>query len=164
MHDNSNSQNNDVNETASHWPLTAVQVLEQAAKIIANKYLRGDTYSDPKTTMEYLTYKLSGYEREVFGIMFLDNQHRLIEYQELFKGTIDAASVYPREVVKATLKLNAAAVIITHNHPSGINEPSEADKQITTKLVEALKLIDVRVLDHIIIGETPLSFAERGLL
>jgi len=96
--------------------------------------------------------------------MMLDNQNQLIEFRELFFGTVDAASVYPREVVKAVLEVNSSAVIFAHNHPSGESEPSQADKQITRRLTDALALIDVRVLDHIVVGKTPVSFAERGLL
>ncbi|GIA88948.1 DNA repair protein RadC [Vibrio cholerae] len=96
--------------------------------------------------------------------MFLDNQHRLIAFEELFFGTIDSASVYPREVLKAALKVNAAALIFAHNHPSGDATPSQADKQITQRLKEALALVDIRVLDHIVVGDSAISFAERGLL
>jgi DNA repair protein RadC len=96
--------------------------------------------------------------------MFLDNQHHLISFEELFFGTIDSASVYPREVVKAALKTNAAAVIFAHNHPSGDATPSQADKRITQRLKDALALVDIRVLDHIVIGDSAVSFAERGLL
>lgn len=111
-----------------------------------------------------MRFKIGGSEREVFAVMLLDNQHRLIEFKELFQGTIDAASVYPREVVKTALKANAAAVIFAHNHPSGDPEPSQADRRITTRLQDALALIDVRVLDHIVVGEQCTSFAERGWL
>ncbi len=96
--------------------------------------------------------------------MFLDNQHRLIAFEELFFGTIDSASIYPREVLKAALKVNAAALIFAHNHPSGDATPSQADKQITQRLKEALALVDIRVLDHIVVGDSAISFAERGLL
>lgn len=95
---------------------------------------------------------------------FLDSQNRILEYKELFRGTINAASVYPREVVKEVLALNAASVILAHNHPSGVSTPSQADKLITTKLQQALNLIDVSIVDHIIIGETSYSFAEHGLI
>jgi DNA repair protein RadC len=152
------------NKTASHWPTTALQILESAANIIAEKLNHQDVYTNPQSTKNFLLYKLGGYEREVFGVMLLNSQHQLIEFRELFFGTIDAASVYPREVVKAVLEVNAAAVIFAHNHPSGEPEPSQADKQITKKLTDALALIDVRVLDHIVVGTTPVSFAERGLL
>jgi DNA repair protein RadC len=101
----------------------------------------------------------------VFCCLFLDCRHRLIEYQEMFVGTIDSCSVYPREVVKAALKVNAAAVILAHNHPSGVAEPSEADQRITARLKSALALLDIRILDHFVIGDnTAVSFAERGLL
>ncbi len=112
--------------------------------------------------MEYLKLKLGAYDREVFALMLLDNQHRLIQFDILFFGTIDAASIYPREVAKAALSHNAAAVIFAHNHPSGIAEPSQADRHITDKLIKALGLIDVRVLDHVVVGEDCVSFAERG--
>lgn len=140
------------------------EILEHAAEILANRYVRGDAFSNPTATHDYLRYKLGHYEREVFAVLLLDNQHRLIEFKELFQGTVDAASVYPREVVKAVLEVNAAAVIFAHNHPSGESTPSQADKRITTRLKEALALIDVQVLDHIVVGETCVSFAERGLI
>ena len=146
------------------WSQTAIQILETAANIIAEKYLYEDAYCNTQATKDYLSYKLSSHEREVFAVMFLDSQHRLLEFRELFFGTIDAAAVYPREIVKAVLQVNAAAVIFAHNHPSGISEPSIEDKIITKKLIDALGLIDVRVLDHIIIGEKAMSFAENGLL
>lgn len=152
------------NDYIVHTPMTADQVLEKAAEIVATRYLRGNAFTNPQATKDFLQYKMGGYEREVFAILLLDNQHRLIEYQELFFGTIDAASVYPREVVKLALNYNAAAVIFAHNHPSGIAEPSNADKQITRKLKDALALIDVRVLDHFVVGDTCISFAERGYL
>ncbi|PSV44867.1 RadC family protein [Photobacterium indicum] len=145
-------------------PMTADQVLDKAAEIVASRYLRGDVFTNPQATKDYLQFKMGGYEREVFAVLLLDNQNRLIEYKELFFGTIDAASVYPREVIKLTLDHNAAAVIFAHNHPSGISEPSDADKRITQKLKDALALIDVRVLDHFVVGETCVSFAERGYL
>lgn len=100
----------------------------------------------------------------MFAVLFLDSQNRILEYKELFRGTINAASVYPREVVKEVLALNAASVILAHNHPSGVSTPSQADKLITTKLQQALNLIDVSIVDHIIIGETSYSFAEHGLI
>ncbi|MGK0269455.1 MAG: DNA repair protein RadC [Cocleimonas sp.] len=140
------------------------QILEQAAKILANKYLRGESFTSSEKSKEFLKYKLSKYDKEVFAVLLLDNQHRLISFNELFYGTIDAASVYPREVVKLALEFNAAAVIFAHNHPSGISEPSIADKTITEKLTQALKLIDISVLDHFIVGESCYSFAENGLL
>ncbi|MCU8083625.1 MULTISPECIES: RadC family protein [unclassified Shewanella] len=153
-----------VTNSVSHWPQTTEEVLASAANIIAERYVKKDAYTNPQATKDFLTYKLGGYEREVFAVMLLDNQHQLLEFKELFFGTLDAASVYPREVVKAVLAVNAAAVIFAHNHPSGESEPSVADKNITKRLADALGLIDVRVLDHIVVGRTPVSFAERGLL
>jgi len=111
-----------------------------------------------------LKHKLAIHEHEVFAVLFLDSQNRILEFKELFRGTINAASVYPREVVKEVLELNAASVILAHNHPSGVTTPSQADKLITTKLQQALNLIDVSVLDHIIIGESTYSFAEHDLI
>ena len=145
-------------------PVSAHQVLEKAAEIIAEKYLRGDAFCNPTATKDYLKYKLGHYEREVFAVLLLDNQNRLIEFQEMFYGTIDAASIYPREVVKHCLRKNAATVILSHNHPSGEPSPSESDKRITHRLKDALALIDIRVLDHIIVGESCYSMAEGGML
>lgn len=148
----------------THEPLTANQVLEKAAEILADRYARNGELNSPDIVKEFLSYKLGGYDREVFAILLLDSSHHLIEYRELFFGTIDAASVYPREVVKTVLEANAAAVILAHNHPSGNPEPSLADKNITRKLVDALALVDIRVLDHVVVGRECVSFAERGLL
>lgn len=145
-------------------PMTEHQILEKAAEIIATKFISNDMFTDAKATKEYLSFKLANYEKEVFAVILLNTQHQLIEYRELFFGTIDSASIYPREVVKAVLKANASAVIFAHNHPSGIAEPSEADKRITKRLTDALGLIDVRVLDHIVVGREPVSFAQRGLI
>lgn len=144
--------------------MTENQVLEKAAEILACKYVKKDAFTSSQATRDFLRFKLGGKEREVFAVMLLDSQHQLIDYQELFFGTVNAASVYPREVVKAVLQENAAAVIFAHNHPSGVGEPSIADKQITKRLQDALGLIDVTVLDHVIIGESCYSFAENNLL
>jgi DNA repair protein RadC len=108
--------------------------------------------------------RLADLEYEVFACLFLDSRHRLIKFEELFRGTIDGAFVYPREVVKAALACNAAAAIFAHNHPSGVAEPSEADKFTTQRLKQALGLIDIRVLDHFVVGDAIYSFAEHGLL
>ncbi|MDG2792192.1 DNA repair protein RadC [Vibrio parahaemolyticus] len=147
-----------------HQPVTAYQILEKAAEILEQQYLRGDALCSPQATRDYLKYRLGAKEREVFSVLLLDNQNRVIAYEELFQGTIDSASVYPREVVKTALKANASAVIFAHNHPSGVTTPSEADKRITKRLQDALSLIDIRVLDHFIIGQDTFSFAERGLI
>ena len=102
---------------------------------------------------------------EVFACLYLDNRHRVLHFEELFRGTIDGASVHPREVVKAALHRNAAAVILAHNHPSGVAEPSAADRQITERLKSALQLVEIRVLDHLVVGDQDcVSFAERGWL
>ncbi|MEZ9648979.1 hypothetical protein A136_10945 [Vibrio crassostreae 9ZC13] len=138
------------------------ELLERAAEALAAKYKREGTFTNPTNVKEFLKLKLGAHDREVFAVMFLDNQHQLIEFEELFFGTIDAASIYPREVVKAALNYNAAAVVFAHNHPSGIAEPSQADRRITQRLVDALKLVDIRVLDHIVVGEDCVSFAEKG--
>ncbi len=147
-----------------HGPVPAHQILEKAAEIIAENYLRGDAISNPKAAKDFLQFKLGNFQHEVFAVLFLDNQNRLIQYEELFTGTIDSANVYPREVLKACLKHNAAAIMLAHNHPSGLSEPSASDRRITERLKEALALIDIRILDHIVIGESCCSFAERGWL
>ena len=121
--------------------------------------------ANPRTVSQYLAMHYAGQQREVFGCMFLDNRHRLIRFDEVFHGTIDGASVHPREVVKLALARNAAAVILAHNHPSGVAEPSQADELITVRLRDALALVDIRVLDHLVVGgNVVVSFAERGLL
>lgn len=140
-------------------------VLEMARRHFNEILQRGEALTNPDITRAYLSAQLRGYSYEVFACLFLDNQHRVIKLEELFRGTIDSASVYPREVAKRVLHHNAAAVIFAHNHPSGICEPSQADKHITDKLKQALALFDIRVLDHFIIGDgSPYSFAEHGLL
>ena len=142
----------------------------QAAIELGRRYLeaglnRTDVIANPKDTKNYLLSHLRASQREVFACLFLDNKHRIISFDKMFKGTIDSASVHPREVVKQALTYNAAAVIFAHNHPSGVAEPSQADKHITKKLEEALALVDIRVLDHFIIGDKlTFSFAEEGLL
>lgn len=142
----------------------------QACVELSKRYLRqclqrGDALTNPQDTRNYLLSELSGRQHEVFACLFLDNKHRIIKYEELFYGTIDGASVYPREVVKRALQHNAAALIFAHNHPSGIAEPSQADIVITQKLKQALSLVDVRVLDHFVVGDgTGVSLNERGLM
>ncbi|EIU1669057.1 RadC family protein [Pseudomonas aeruginosa] len=148
-----------------YLPASVDQILSVARHVIDQKYQRGALFSAPELVKDYLRTKLVGFEHEVFAVLFLDSQHRLLEYVELFRGTIDQASVYPREVVKEALRVNSAAVIFSHNHPSGNPEPSHADKALTQRLKEALALVDVRTLDHIIVGgEVTTSFAEQGLL
>ena len=138
----------------------ALQILEQRISYDSER----KALTAPDDSKAYVKLQLAEYEHEVFACLFLDNQHRVIKFEEMFRGTIDGASVYPREVVKSALQHNAAAVIFAHNHPSGIAEPSQADQNITKRLKEALSLIDVRVLDHLVVGSEVVSFAERGLL
>ena len=145
--------------------------IEAGVEDIAEAYVEctkgtvGSTLTSPADTEHFLMARLSDLEHESFCCIYLDNRHRVIEFSELFRGTIDGTSVYPREVVKESLKHNAAAVILAHNHPSGVAEPSQADERITRRLKAALELVDIRVLDHIIIGKgTATSFATRGLL
>lgn len=127
--------------------------------------LVGEAIRSPADTESFLKLKLGHLPHEVFSIVYLDNRHRVLHFGEIFRGTIDGTSVYPREVVKEALQHNAAAVILAHNHPSGVAEPSQADERITKRLKAALELVDIRVLDHIIIGGTgSVSLASRGLL
>jgi len=148
----------------------AHHALLQAALEIARRHVLetlggGDVLSSPEAVRQFLALHLTGLGHEVFAGLFLDNRHRVIEYRELFTGTIDSAAVYPREVVKHCLSRNAAAVIFAHNHPSGVAEPSDTDVRLTRKLADALALVDVRVLDHLIIGRgVHTSMAERGLM
>ena len=138
-------------------------VLEMARRHLSASMQAGDLLTSPQLVRDYLRAQLRHRQREVFSVLFLDSQNRLIAYEEIFQGTIDGASVYPREVVKQALARNAAAVIFAHNHPSGVAEPSQADRRITQRLQDALALVDVRVLDHLVVGEgEPVSFAERG--
>ena len=141
-------------------------VLEMARRHLRQTLERQDALTSPDLTRQFLAATMRAYPHEVFACLLLDNQHRVIEFRELFRGTIDGASVYPREVVKTALAYNAAAVIFAHNHPSGIAEPSEADRLITHRLKQALNLVDIRVLDHFIVGDgdRAYSFAENGLL
>jgi DNA repair protein RadC len=139
--------------------------LELSRRYLATRLHGIDVLTSPEATREYLKLQLCGEPREVFACLFLDNRHRVIRFEPLFFGTIDGASVHPREVVRRAIETNAAAVIFAHNHPSGVAEPSQADLRITQRLKDALALIEVRVLDHLIVGEGPgTSLAERGLL
>lgn len=139
------------------------ELLSLAKSLIAEELSRGDVMSSPEATRRFLAIELAEEEREVFAVVFLDSQHRLMAFERMFLGTIDSATVHPREVVKRCLALNAAAVIVAHNHPSGVAEPSAADRQITERLKSALALIDVRLLDHFVVGGADcVSFAERG--
>ena len=146
-------------------PATAEEIIAAAREQISRRVRRGSPLSSPKATRDYLILKLGNRDFETFCCLFLDSRHRLIEFVELFRGTIDGASVHPREVVREALQRNAAAVIFCHPHPSGIAEPSQADELITRRLRDALQLVEIRVLDHLIVaGGEVLSMAEKGLL
>jgi DNA repair protein RadC len=144
----------------------ARDVIQEALSLLTNTIKRKSfSLTSCQAVKNYCRLNLATREHEIFGALFLDSQHRLIEFKELFRGTIDGCSVYVREVAKEALSLNAAAIIFTHNHPSGVCEPSQADIQITKRLQEALSVFDVRVLDHFIVSaEEVVSFAERGLM
>lgn len=144
--------------------------LLRALPVLARRYFAetlavGETIRSPADTEKYLLSKLRHLDHELFCCLYLDNRHRVLQFNEMFRGTIDGTSVYPREVVKEALAINAAAVILAHNHPSGVAEPSQADERITRRLKSALELVDIRLLDHLIVGsgETT-SLASRGLI
>jgi len=145
-------------------PVTRTELLRVAEEAIASIYCAGVAFDSPGAVKQWLQCKLAELKEETFAVMFLDARHRLIAFERLFNGSIAGTEVHPRAVVRRALELNAAAVIFAHNHPSGIAEPSAADRSITARLIEALKLVDVRVMDHFVIGATVVSFAERGLL
>ena len=140
-------------------------VIDAALRILETRIVRGVSMQSPQDVISFLSLKLCPKEREVFACIFLDNRHRVIAYEELFFGTIDGATIHPREIVKRALTLNAAALIVAHNHPSGVAEPSSADTVITKRISDAVSLIDIRLLDHIVIGTgSHVSLAERGLI
>lgn len=140
-------------------------VLEMSRRALTEELQCGDALNSPRAVRDYLQLLLGGRQQEVFMVLFLDTQHRVIAAEELFHGTLGQTSVYPREVVKRALAHNSAAVILAHNHPSGVAEPSQSDRLLTDALKQALGLVDVRVLDHFIVGTgRPLSFAESGLI
>lgn len=146
-------------------PASANQVLDAARVLVDQRMLRGASFVDPSAARAFFRDKLCGYEREVFAAAFLDTRHKLIEYAELFFGTIDGAEVHPRELVRQALHFNAAAVIVGHNHPSGLAEPSSADRAVTCRLKQALALVDVRLLDHLIVaGTNTQSMAALGMV
>jgi DNA repair protein RadC len=144
---------------------TTAEIIAAARRAMTRRVHRGTAMSSPRAVREFLAVKLGTLEHEIFSVLLLDTRHRLIDYVELFRGTINGASVHPREVVKLALARNAAALVLAHPHPSGSPEPSQADELITRRLKEALALVDIAVLDHVIVagGET-VSFAERGML
>jgi DNA repair protein RadC len=158
-----------VHEIPGHFqiqrPVTQEEILAMAKQLIERQFARGEALTSPNAAREFLMLELAMLEHEVFYCIFLDNQHRILQSEHCFQGTIDNANVYPRELVKRSLTLNASALILAHNHPSGLPEPSEADRSITRKVIDALALVDVRVLDHFIVGGAEVvSFAERGWL
>ena len=139
--------------------------IEISRRQLTERLRAGPSLASPRATSDFLIAKLRDLEHEVFCCLYLDKRHRLIEFEELFRGTIDGASVHPREIVKLALQHNAAAIIVAHNHPSGIAEPSQADEIITLRIKEALALVDIRLLDHIVVGDgICVSLAERGLI
>lgn len=142
-----------------------IAALELARRSLGERLTAGTSLRNPRDSGEFLRARLRHLPYEVFACLFLDNRHRVLGFEEMFRGTVDSASVHPREVVRACLKHNASAVILAHNHPSGIAEPSGADRAITRSLREALQLIEVRVLDHLVIGaDEPVSMAALGML
>jgi len=149
-----------------HGRLEALRALPELARRYYSESLpAGEAIRSPTDTEGYLKSRMRHLDHELFCCLFLDNRHRVLSFNELFRGTIDGTSVYPREVVKEALAVNAAAVILAHNHPSGVAEPSQADERITKRLKSALELVDIRLLDHLIIGDgRATSLASRGLL
>jgi len=154
-----------LDDTGVPFPATPQQVIAAAREHLSHRVRRGSPLSSPKATTDYLTLKLGDRDFESFCCLFLDSRLRVIEFVELFRGTIDGAAVHPREVVREALQRNAATVILAHGHPSGVAEPSRADELITRRLVDALALVEIRVIDHVVIGGGDcVSFASRGLL
>jgi DNA repair protein RadC len=146
-------------------PASKEEVLHQARRLLAQRVRRGITVSTPEVVKDYLRMQIGVLEHEVFCVLFLDVQHRLLDLEKMFRGTVTHTAVYPREVAKEALALNAAEVILAHNHPSGNAEPSRADEFLTRALRDALALVEVRVVDHLIVGDAEVcSFAERGML
>ena len=149
----------------SYRPAEPEEVLQAALRVLAGQLRGSEVLSSPQVVRDFLRIKLGALEHEVFAVIHLDSQHRVIEYVEMFRGTVSQTSVYPREIVKEALVRNSAAMILVHNHPSGLAEPSRADEVLTQTVKAALALVDVRVIDHLIVaGPAVMSFAERGLL
>ncbi len=139
-------------------------IIKRALEILDSRIRKGNFIKSPTETRKYLRLHFEGLNHEVFTVMYLSQSHQIIDIVDEFRGTIDGASVYPREIAREALKHGAAAVIFAHNHPSGKAEPSRADEAITKRLKEALSLLDIRVLDHFVVGDEVVSFAERGLM
>lgn len=148
----------------NYQTVSSENLLAAASEYVINSFSKGPIMSNPQASGNYLQVLLGHLEHEVFCVLWLDSQNRVIQHETLFRGTINAASIYPREIVKQAIQHNAAAAILAHNHPSGNATPSTSDIHITRQIKDALQLIDVAVLDHLIIGETVTSLAERGLL
>ena len=147
-------------------PMTTRRTVQRALSLL-EKHLRepGALFTSTAAVRDWLRLKMTGLEREVFMVLYLDDQHRLLECETLFSGTINSTEVHPREVVKAGLRHNAATAVLAHNHPSGHSEPSDTDRRITERLKQALDLVDIRLLDHLVVGRMDIvSFAERGWL
>lgn len=155
-----------VQEAAGAYrPALADEVLQAAQALLLSRVRELPVMSSPQVVRDFLRVRLGALEHEVFAVVFLDAQNRVLEYVEMFRGTVTQTSVYPRELVKEALARNSAAVLLVHNHPSGVAQPSRADEALTQSLKAALALVDVRVLDHLIVaGPEILSFAERGLI
>lgn len=151
-------------ESGRYRPASGNEIIEAALSEINRRFARGVMITSPAQTLEFLRLRLSHLEHEVFAVLWLDNKNRVLAFEELFRGTINSASVHPREIVKSAMKHNAAACILCHNHPSGDSDPSSADQNITLRIREALNVVEVRTLDHVIVGERPYSFVEHGLL
>lgn len=146
-------------------PANADEVLQAAQRVLAGQMRGCEVLASPQVVRDYLRVKLGALEHEVFAVVHLDSQNRVLEYVEMFRGSVSQTSVYPREVVKEALARNSAALLLVHNHPSGSTQPSRADEMLTQTLKSALALVDVRVLDHVIVaGAEVLSMAERGLM
>jgi DNA repair protein RadC len=153
------------NERGETRLATPEEIIRKAREVMSRKVRRGTSLSSPQVVRDFLSIKLGTLEHEIFCVLLLDSRFRLIEFVELFRGTIDGASVHPREVVKLALSKNAAALVVAHPHPSGVAEPSVADEQITRQLKAALDLVQIRLLDHVVIaGGVAISLAERGLV
>jgi DNA repair protein RadC len=154
-----------IHEKLAAYSLSRGELLDMAREILMEDLQRGDSLTSPEKTRDYLRCTLGDCKREMFHVLFMDTRHRVIAGETLFQGTIDSASVWPRVVAQRALELNAAAVILAHNHPSGEPEPSRADRALTDKIRDALALLEIRLLDHFIVGDgAPLSMAERGMI
>lgn len=151
-------------EGGEYVPATNEAIFTAAKRLTGYQLRKGAVIQTSDDAKAAIQHKLVGHQCEMFACLFLDSQHRVLEFRELFRGTINSATVHPREVVKAALLLNAAAVILAHNHPSGITDPSRQDIELSSKLKEILNVIDVRVLDHLVVGDSVLSMADSGYL